>query len=803
MNSMNNRTLLSCISLFLCALTISAQNDEGTIFGLIRGSQGVLEGASAFLIKDMSTQEFMHHTISDQDGKFSITAPVGTYTLGVSFVGYTLHTLKVQITPGKTNLGSIMLEESTEELQTLVVLGRTVRVHIQPDGFVVNVKELRERANNALDLLKLIPKVQVKGNQLIVIGKEKVLVKMGNVLQRVDASEIASVLKGYDVGLIDRVEVMTRPPLRYDPDGNTAMIILHTSSIFREYMGGVLGTEEMWGSKRNYRFGGYGSLLYNHHGLFASIAPSINYNGSEDLEQQEYQTENHLYKVYTPSSGHHNYRGIRGNLQYERSNKDLIGLAVSWNKKRYDNQFESTETSSSLDATERIVENQNTYKSGDPRFTATAYWESTFGQRNNKTWLELSYFNLANHSQTDYSGRVAPLKTTLLEYTENNDINTSGLNLNNDYSFYLDADHKYLLETGVKSSWSFTKNYRVHNDSKRHGIAIRQKNNIRWDELIFTPYVSSTLRFNKQWWMRLGLRYAGTKSSLRQIDKNSTDIPEVSMYNGFWLPSLHASYSPSSQHHLKLTVNSEINRPKFKDLNPFVWQINEHSFYKGNTNLKPQQYYVASLGYTFMNALSIRGRVKRGLGIITALSTMQGDRVYTQVENAQNSLFMGVEAGYYFDKMSRMSASIDSYYGRSKYTSMNPNLLSEAKGNEWGVGGYLEFTFNKSRTWTGYLSGDYTGRKYTTVATIEPQYNLAAGMSCFLLDKRLSISLAGFNILSSSHKGVAPRNGYSISFNNRYDYPTLYFSISYKFSNVKDKSTSRSVKATQDIERRF
>lgn len=798
-----NKILFSIVALFLLTMTLSAQNNQGTVSGEIRDGKDVIVGASVFLIQNMETQEIVQTTISENNGKFSITAPVGEYALCVSFLGYAPHIQKMHITAGKIELGVISLQETYEELQTVVVLGRAVRVKTQPDGFVVNVKELREQANDALDLLKLIPKVQIKGEQLSVIGKEKVLVKMGNVLQRVDASDIASVLKGYDAGLIDRVEVITQPPLRYDPDGNTAMIILHTSSVFREYMGGMIGTEEMWGGKKNFRIGGYGSLLYNHRGLFASIAPSINFNGSKYLEQQEYQTENRLYKVHTPSSGHYNYKGIRGNLQYEYGDKDLVGLAFSWNKKKYDNQFESREMASFIGAAERIVDNQNTYKSREPRFTATAYWETAFGQRGNQAWAEFSYFNLENNSQTNYVGQESSSHSPFLEYTEDNDLNTSGLNLNNEYSFYLDNDHKYLLETGVKSSWSFTKNYRTHDENKSQGSAIHQKNNIKWDELIVAPYVSSTLRFSERWGMRLGLRYVGTKSYLRQIGKTSIDIPEVSMYNDAWLPTFHASYSPSSHHQVTLTFNSAIERPKFKDLNPFVWQINEYSFYKGNTNLHPQKYYTTSLGYTFMDALSIRGRLKRGLGIITALSTMQGQQVYTQMENAQNSLFLGVEAEYYFDKLSWMNVSLDGYYGRNKYTSTNPNLLSETQGNEWGVSGYLDFTFNENRTWNGYISGEYTGRKHTTVATIEPQYDFGVGMSYFLLNRRLSISVAGMNLLSSRHKGVSYRQGYSISFNNRYNYPTLYFSVSYKFSNAKDKSTSRTSRATQDIERRF
>lgn len=123
-------------------------------------------------------------------------------------------------------------------------------------------------------------------------------------------------------------------------------------------------------------------------------------------------------------------------------------------------------------------------------------------------------------------------------------------------------------------------------------------------------------------------------------------------------------------------------------------------------------------------------------------------------------------------------------------------------GSEWGVSGYLDFTFNENRTWTGFLSGEYTGRQKTTVVTLEPQYNLGLGMSYFLLDRRLALSVAGLNLLVSNYKGVSQYDGYSVTFDNRYDVPTLYISISYKFSNGKDTSSTRS-QGARDIERRF
>ncbi len=75
-------------------------------------------------------------------------------------------------------------------------------------------------------------------------------------------------------------------------------------------------------------------------------------------------------------------------------------------------------------------------------------------------------------------------------------------------------------------------------------------------------------------------------------------------------------------------------------------------------------------------------------------------------------------------------------------------------------------------------------------------------MSYFLLDRRLALSIAGLNLLVSNYKGVSQYDGYSVTFDNSYDNPTLYLSISYKFSNGKDSSSTRS-QGARDIERRF
>lgn len=796
------RRLLAILgALLLCCAALSAQESQGILTGAVRDSVGVLPGATVYLTQD--SDEPLYWTVCGEEGDFRLAAPTGDYTLRVTFVGYETLEKALRVVPETTKLGTLTLERSATQLQTVVVEGRPVRVRLQPDGFSVDVTEMRRRANDALDLLKLVPRIRVTGDQIGVIGKERVLVKVGNVLQRVDASELSTILKGYDAGLIERVEVILQPSLRYDPEGNTAMIVLHTSTVFKEYMGGMVGTEEMYADESTYRYGGYGSLMYNHRGLFASIAPSANANGSSYDEQQQYRKEDYLYEVSTPSSGTFDYYGIRGVLQYDYSDKGIIGLTAAWNRRKTDNRFESQERVTAGAAPTVVVDNENTYTSTLPKVSATAYWETAFGAREHHAWAEVSYLDFTDSSQTDYAGRRRPESDPFLVYTEENELNTSGWILNNDYSFYLDDDHRYLLEAGVKASLSRTSNYRTHDESTSLYTPIHQRNKIRWDETVLTPYVSSTLRVSDRWWMRLGMRYPGVWSHLRQEDEQPSDLPEVSTYSDAWLPSGLIVFTPSRRHQITLGMQGDITYPQFAQLNPFRWQVSEHTFSQGNTELRPQRDYTAALGYTYGGVLSFRGRLTRDLGLISSVSAMEGPDVINYLDNAQDRLFLGTEADYYFDKWSWMSAYISGYWGRSKYTATNPDLRSETKSSEWGLDGYLSFNLKQDRTWTAFVSGSYTGRKETTVSTLEPQYSFDAGTTIFLLDRRLSLSIAGLNLFLAPFKGVSYRNGYSVAFDNMYDKPTLYVSVTFKLSKAKDRSTFRSTDATSSFERRF
>src|ERR1700709_1181096 len=87
-----------------------------TISGTIRDKKSgeVLIGASIYLLEVQKSG-----TTSNSYGFYSITAPAGNYTLMVSFAGYQLDSIKVDLT--KNTLQPIELVQNGSELETVIV----------------------------------------------------------------------------------------------------------------------------------------------------------------------------------------------------------------------------------------------------------------------------------------------------------------------------------------------------------------------------------------------------------------------------------------------------------------------------------------------------------------------------------------------------------------------------------------------------------------------------------------------------------------------------------------------------------
>lgn len=774
----------------ICAEVVAS----GIIRGRVVDPEGQpIEAASVFVIEDMDTWEISADAMSDASGNFTLTAPCGNWAIGVSCLGYSMGKYRATVAADSVvDLGLCQLEINARELQQVIVKGTPIAVKIRPDGYTMNVQRIAESSNNTLDLLSRLPQISVKGNKLQIKGKESVIVKINNVVQRVDADQLADVLRGYDASLISSVDVLTTPPLRYDPTGTAAMIVIHTNSLFEKYTGGNLGVEIIKGKHNVGRYGAYGSVVFNDHKLFVDVTPSYNTNSSYYAENTVSADQNGVfYETKTPSTGKYTYIGGNTTLQYQYNKKGFAGVNFNIGQRKTYNHFASEEKLSNYS-----IVNSNDINIDRPRINATAYIEHNITSQF-KCWLETSYYTYKETTDLSLNGISNQEPPSVFHYDDMKNIGMTGVTLANDYSWGVLPNGELNFDFGFKAYDAQTINDRQGYYAHTAADTIRQHDDIRVREVKTIPYVSATYRPTASWYFRAGAQYSLT----HRVATSQSLSPQTLRYSAF-LPDFIMSWSPTTSSRFTGIVTSATIEPKFEQINPFEWRIQQFSYGQGNLNLRNESSYDYKLVYTYRGSFSTTAYCSQRENAIKEISKVYNGRVYTQPLNALKSLAFGLKPSYYYDHLSWMILSAEAYWGYAYSKSILPDIPYTSKSSEWGANLYAEFMFNPERTLFGYINLDYTGRRTTAISIIEPQYDLGAGVSWFLMQRRLCISLAGMNLIPSAYKGVSTYPDYTVQFNNRYDYPSIYISLSYKFNNIKGSSVNRE-KMMRNIDQRM
>lgn len=792
-----NTTLL----LLIFAMNIQAQTDgKYSITGKIMDEDAApLTGANVFLTD--SLEHVVQNVMCDEEGAFRMERlNAGSFVLKVSHIGHI--PLERPLTLDKdVDLGVISMSRRSGELQTVIIQGRTTEIKMQKDGFSVDVTRISELYNNAFDLMRSIPQVSVVGDKIKVLGKSHVVVKVGGVVQRVEESQLARVLQTYDARLIERVEVLQRPPLRYDRDGQTAMIILHTSQRFRNYAGGDVGSELMQGKHGIHRYGGFGSVMYNSDKLFFTIAPAYNHNGDYHHEQVHYDYGDYQFHTVTPSKGDNSYKELMSTLQWNYSRHGLAGITATMDKRSIDNAFLSTERFTPDAFAENDAKSDNTVDIRQPKHKATLYMEQSLGKEHkHKLWLETSYYNFKESDLIRYASTRLHDEGPFFTYTDDDRLHTLGTGMTGDYSMPLGQGDNMILDFGARYLFSRTTKQRAHTGWMDQTPEETYSLNDRFglDEQTVAPYASFGFQVNQRLAWRVGLIMDITSRKARSGTEADGSRTMLS-----WLPSLQASYTRGQRHLYYLTLNSSVTQPKYGQLNPFVWRANQKYYSRGNKDLLPETHYNGRLGYVYKGSLSFVGTASFGHDVIANVTTIdEAGRINSRPENAQNSTHLGAEVSYWFNRLSWLTVSASMQGQFARYTSDHPLLDDKTTGFEWGGNVYTQFVFNSQRTLTGYVSGNFTGQKRTAVSVVRPVCDFEVMLSWALLDRNLNISLGGMGLFASSYRGYSRHDGYTIRFHNRYTYPKLYFSINYRFFNAKNAAVRRKM-SSSDAERRF
>ncbi|MFN5311393.1 MAG: TonB-dependent receptor domain-containing protein [Flavobacteriales bacterium] len=207
-----------------------AQNTISVTGKVLSIEQGkALEYVSVKLFQ-AADSSFQKGVFSGADGRFSISLNPGSYYLQLSLAGYENEFIEaVEHKPSQANfhLGTIRMQlPKTQQVKDIVVQGQKEVMEAGFDKKVYNVAEdLNVSGGTANDILNRLPSVEVdQDGGVLLRGQGSVTILIDGRPSSMSGGNGKTLLDALPANSIERVEIVTNPSAKYDPDGTSGII---------------------------------------------------------------------------------------------------------------------------------------------------------------------------------------------------------------------------------------------------------------------------------------------------------------------------------------------------------------------------------------------------------------------------------------------------------------------------------------------------------------------------------------------------------------------------------------------------
>jgi hypothetical protein len=359
------------------------------------------------------------------------------------------------------------------------------------------------------------------------------------------------------------------------------------------------------------------------------------------------------------------------------------------------------------------------------------------------------------------------------------------------------------LETGWKSSYVITdskaKYYNEINNESRPDY--EKTNFFEYKENINAAYVN----FNKKWKkfeLQTGLRFENTNySGLQYGNPTRTDSSFSKSYNGLF-PTVYMSYAVAKEHQIGLSVGRRIDRPRYEDLNPFLFFIDKYTYGRGNPYLKPQYTNNAEFTHTYKGFLTTTLNYSETKNMFSDIFDQEGDYA-TLVTNGNigSRKNGGIAVSVQVPVAKWMNTNI---YTNYNYTELRGKLVQEdfvAKAGNLLLSVNNQFTFKNG--WGAELSGWMRTKGIEGQILIYPMGALTAGISKQVLKTKGSLKLSVRDIFfTQPAKGDINFRSTEAKFQSLWDSRVANLTFTYRFGKpLKGNAPQRRERSNEEQNR--
>jgi len=645
-------------------------------------------------------------TMATETGAYRLDGMAdGDYFIRFSLVGYqTAQTPVFKIAGTPLDFGVQILAEDSQQLDEIVVQGERPLFQQEVDRTVVNVENsVLTQGSTALQVLERSPGVYIdmRNNNIALNGKSSVLVMINGKLIRLPMAQVVAMLSGMSANNIEKIELITSPPARYDADGTAGMINI----VFKKQ--DQVGTTGSFSATGGFGWGekGSGSASVSHNtgkvGWYATYAflHDRARDGWTAQSTQNMPSFGGELSVLAGSTATVTANSHNATLGVDiHAPKATYGGSVSYNTNRRmshgDNYGMYTIVASdSLLRMQATVDGNSTWRN----LVTNVYMDQTL-REGEKLNVDIDYLHYLSDGPTeinsvfyDRAGNEAQPSGSIFSNRQRS-VAHSPIQVGIVKVDYIRQLDKLKFEAGIKGTLTrSTSLSRIASYTAGEWVSTpRYTNDTDMHETIAAAYASIETQLTPDLRLVAGARYeySHTHADADKIENN------IDRKLGKLFPSVFLTQRVSDRAEWQLSYTQRISRPSYNDLASYLWYQDPMSAATGNPSLRPTISNNVKAGYTFNGyALSVQaGRDDHPIVLYQQKESPARDLMYLQPQNMAYQNYLTLQASLPFTVNTWWSMSYSVTYGLRQFK------LDHTAGKVKKT--YFAGTLNGSQTFT-------------------------------------------------------------------------------------------------------
>ena len=791
------------LALLLIFSQISPAQSPVSVTGAVLDAAGQPLPFAAAVLVHLPDSAVANSQTADAQGRYVFArVAAGRYCVKALLLSYRpVRSAAFDVGAAPVTVPPLRLAPTSTTLQNVTVRGRPPVLEQLADRTVVNVERLNVAGDNALEVLRKAPGVQLdKDENILYRGSPGVQVLIDGKPTYMSGEALKNYLKSLPATAVSQIELIPNPPASMDAAGTAGVLNIRLK---RQQRPGLSGTATLGGGYGRYeKASGSTNLGYNvgRARLFTRLSAGRNNSFNRLVLVRHIRDTTYRQDNYWHPLGHAlNYAA---GAEVALTSRQTLGGQVRGS--RYAEDAPTTSETTITDAAGRPVgrlhlDNPRTSLSHNAGLNLN--YRFALDSLGRELSADADYVHYTStQDQTFTNLFYTPLNEVARDAGRLRSAQASDVTVRAAKADYVHPvpGTKWRAEIGAKVSWVTTRSAVAFDtfagDTWRPDPL--RTNQFHYDETITAAYFSLNTTLGPLE-LKGGLRGEHTHSR----GESATTGQRVRRDYFQLFPSLFANYKLGANDQLSLSGGRRITRPNYQNLNPFLTYTDAYTAHQGNPFLRSSLATSAVLNYVHkeFQVLSL-SYLRETNGMNEVVYQNDQTKISTAiVQNLDQTTAIDLTSGGHSDITKWWGADnqlVGSYARTSTQVEGQPVRLAR-----FGWSASSDHTFTLPRAYTLTVGGSYYSPSVNGLFRMKSSGMVNVGLKKQFAQDRATLSLRLTDLFYMSRWYSTLRyNNVDMVWNNRYESRKVLLSLTWKIGS--GKTVNRPAAGSQEEEGR-